>query len=451
MEMVCSNKTQNDYLKYPYTDNTDDDVMNDRYSSVYFVMRAGDKEYPSQVKIRFEISTNDIGNHSDTFYRDIVTEGNEWIEYKFELPHVESVEGWSGVNRFGKRWNEITNMKWYVRYYDGGSTGDTNDSDDIYGASNYIGQTFRATDTDIRQVIVKGKKALSPAGALKCQLYKWVTNYATSISGTLIATGTLAAADIDTSVTILRIPMAMQSGQSLTEMSDYLLHFTQDNTCGGGSDPCGDDSNDYDIRYGTATNENGRYYKDVGGTWTADGNNSLYFTVDYLHRHADYIGIDGLTLAGTDIVHATVTDATSQSNYDTRDYIIRKDDITSSEEAMQKAKQMLRHLGDGSDSWTGSPGDTKDIQNNGFVVVPGRNDLKPTDSVTVQYSEGNLNHDFRIDSISQNIGRLTGWTTTLRLAMILPQMSVQEMLQHIITSINEVKLRKPLYKKELTK
>ena len=110
----------------------------------------------------------------------------------------------------------------------------------------------------------------------------------------------------------------------------------------------------------------------------------------------------------------------------------------------------MRHLGWGDDSWTGNPGDTKDVQNNGFVSVPGRNDIIPTESVTVQYSEANLDCDFRIDSVSHNFSKMTGWVTTLRLAMILPQMSVQEMLQHIITSINEVKSRKPTYGKGLS-
>jgi len=441
VELVCADKTCNDYLKYP---KTSADTVDSKYHTIYFIMRAGDKEYPSPIKIRLEIDIHDINNNTDTFYRDIITEGHEWKEYQFKLPHVESVEGWTGVNRFGRRWDQVRAVKWYVRYRDAGSLGDGYDSVDIYGASNYVGQKFTADDTDIRQVIIKAKKDDSPGGALTCQVYEWTDDgdaYNDTIGSTLIATGSLAASEFTESAAVVRIPITMQSGQTLTEGTEYLLHFIQ-------AGDAGNDSNDYDIRYDSSTNDDSMYYYANGSVSTG---NSIYFTVDYLHRHADYIGIDALTFAGSDIVHATVTDSTSQSNFDTRDYIIRKDDITSTQEAIQKAKQMLRHLGNGSDSWTGSPADTKDVQNNGFVIVPGRNDLKPTDSVTVTYSEGNLNHDFRIDSISQNIGRMTGWTTTLRLAMILPQMSVQEMLQHVITSINEVKLRKPVYKKELTR
>jgi len=434
VELQCSDKTQNSYLQYP---KVEADVVDSRYHSIYFVIRAGDKEYPSSTKVRLQIRVQDINDNYDTIYRDITTKGHEWEQFEFKLPNLKSDEGWSSINRYGKRWDQIVRVRWYCRNTDSGATGDTSDTANIYGASDYVGQTFVADDTDMRQVIVKVKKAGSPAGAFTCNVYKWDTDYSTTIAGTLIATGSIVAANLTTSITTERIIMTMQASQSLTEDSTYLLHFIQ---AGAG----GDDSNDYAMRYGTST-FNGSYYAD--GSEVAD--NNTYFTVDWLHRHSDYIGIDGLTFIGSDIIYTTVTDATSQSNFDTRDYIIRKDDITSTDEAIQKAKQMLRHLGDGSNSWTGSPGDTKDIQNNGFVVVPGRNDLKPTDSVTVQYDEGNLDHDFRIDSISQNIGRMTGWTTTLRLAMILPQMSVQEMLQGIITTIGEVKLRKPVYKKIL--
>lgn len=441
IELSCSNKTQNDYLKYPNTDDTDDGVADNRHHTIYFVMRAGDKAFTTPVKIILEIKVHDnkdpVG--SDTFKRDIIATKGEWQEHQFKLPHINSDEGWTGVSRYiGKRWENIQHIKWYVSWYDKGSTGDTYDTVDIYDSSNYVGQKFRAADTDIIQIIVKGRKDGTPAGALKCQVYEWDTNYATTIAGTLIASGTLAAASITGSDTELTIPITMETGQSLTEGTDYLLHFTD--SVGGIN------GNEYILLRDTATNENGRYYAD--GSYQSG--QSIYFLIDYQHRHADYIGIDGLTFVGSDIIYASVQDVTSQSNFDTREYVIRKEDITSTDEALQKAKQTLRHLGYGDDSWTGNPGDTKDIQNNGFVVVPGRNDLTPTDSVKIQYSEADLDCDFRIDSISHSLSKYSGWVTTLRLAMILPQMSVQEMLQHIITSVNEIKLRKPTYEKGLS-
>lgn len=443
VEMRCTDKSQDDFLNYP---ETDADIVDSSYHSLYFVMKAGDITSAEPVTIRIEVEVEDVDNVSDTFYRDVTILKATWTEHIFRLPHLGSDAGWTGVKRYvGRRWDQIQHVRWQVRHEDSGSTNHGSSTVHIYGASDYVGQVWEACDTDIKQVIVKGRKAGTPAGALKCQLYKWDTSgdsYATAISGTLIASGTLAASEITTSDTTLTISMAMVAGQKLDATSSdtrHLLHFTQD---GAG----GDNSNDYILKYGTSTNNTGRYWADG----VEQATDSIYFVADYVNRHAEYVSIDGLAFAGSGIVYSSVEDATSQSNFDTREHIIRKDDIRSTDEAIQKAKQTLRHLGWGDDSWTGNPGDTKDVQNNGFVSIPGRNDIIPTKSVTVQYSEANLDCDFRVDSVSHNFSKMTGWVTTLRLAMILPQMSIQEMLQHIITSVNEVKARKPTYGKGLS-
>jgi len=152
---------------------------------------------------------------------------------------------------------------------DPSSTGDSTDTADIYSTDD-VGQTFIGDKTTIQKVIIKGKKTGSPAGALTCQIYKWDTDYSTTISGTLLASGTLAAANITTSMAVLRIPITMASGQEITKGSMHLLHFTQ-------AYPYGDDSNDYTLRYGTATNTYGRYYDD--GDNTGHTTHSLYFAV----------------------------------------------------------------------------------------------------------------------------------------------------------------------------
>jgi len=424
---------QDNCIRYP---KTEDDIVDDKYHTLYFIARAADVTGINPIKIRVNVKIDDINDNSDTFYQDILLEDTEWKEFALKLPTINNVFDWRGVNYIGRRWKQIRSVSWCVRTKDAGSTGTGTESAHVYGdytgSSNTIGQRFVADDTNIDKIMFKVKKVNSPNDNIVVEIYEWDTDYATTIAGTRKQAGLLYDDYIGTTYKYQRASMDFGTTYPLKEGGQYLLHIGV--TVGGSADA----SNYFVFDTGTGTNDNGNYY--IGDT--EQSGKSLHFDIQYNSRHATSIGIDGLTFVGVDHITASLNDATSQGNYDTREYITREEEIKTSYEAMQKAKQTLRMLGKGSESWTGTPGDTKDVQNTAVVSIPGTTSFKPGDSVKVQYSEGNLDSDFRIESISYSFSKMTGWVTTLRLAMLVPQMTVQELLQHVILNLNSAKITK---------
>ena len=152
--------------------------------------------------------------------------------------------------------------------------------------------------------------------------------------------------------------------------------------------------------------------------------------------------IDGLHFILEDDNRLVINEATSQGNYDIRETIIRDESIDNYQSAEAKANLIKRLRGEGDESWTGTPGDTKDVQLTASMVVPGNLDVDPGDMITVVYANGGWSMDFRVQAVDQSMSKSAGWRTSYELAMLLPQLNLSSFLSQAMSNATIGKSKK---------
>ncbi len=146
--------------------------------------------------------------------------------------------------------------------------------------------------------------------------------------------------------------------------------------------------------------------------------------------------LDGLHFIGEQSHSVTLNDTTSQATYDTRETVKRDRNLDTTTDTSSLAQATLEHLGDGSHVWADTPGDTRDIQQEGDLLVVGRNDIKPTDKITVVNSNAGISQDYRVTKVRHNITKQGGWTTAFDLHKLNKAESVGQILARLSKSQN---------------
>lgn len=144
--------------------------------------------------------------------------------------------------------------------------------------------------------------------------------------------------------------------------------------------------------------------------------------------------IDGFHFEGTGDHRVVFEDADSKTAYDTREHMVRDKNMDTTSDTTSAAMAAIRRFGDGSNDYTGTPGDSKDVQQQATLTVIGRNDITPGGWITCVYAAANINQLYRVVRVSHNISKDMGWTTTYTLDNINKVINIEDIISGIKNS-----------------